>query len=259
LAWVNSKSLPQVLKTSRNPHLKAKQSDWEGNDSILSMLFSSQPALRHFAVLNLVKRRRFGSIWLVKDRRGLGANQHLLVPSKSRAWPLLLSSLHQQQASPVRLRNGKVALLINVSDVKVIVDALREPRTSRAQKLNAISGFEMAGTNSKRKIAQAAVIVVVVALFVALLPKPVIADVEVTEPIQKKIDKCALPIQVNSEVFGQVAQSKSISIGGSKYKVAAVQKLGGLTQLKLKRTCDQKYFRVDAWSQNNQVIVFKVY
>ena len=105
----------------------------------------------------------------------------------------------------------------------------------------------------------ATVIVVVVALFVALLPKPVIADVEVIEPIKKKIDKCEVLIQVNSEVIGEAAQSKSISISGSKYKVAAVQKLGGLTQLKLKRTCDQKYFRVDAWSQNSQVIVFKVY
>jgi hypothetical protein len=223
------------------------------------MQFLSQPALRHFAVLEVVKRRKFGTIWLVKDRRGLGVSQYLLVPSKQRAWPLLLSSLNQQQASPVRLRNGKVALLINVSNVKEIVEALREPRASGVQKLNAISGFELASATSKRKTVVAVAIIAIVALLFALLPKPVSADEEVIEPIQKKIDKCALPIQVTSEVIGHVAQSKSISISGSKYKVAAVQKLGGLTQLKLKRTCDQKYFRVDAWSQNNQVIVFKVY
>jgi len=225
------------------------------------MIFSSQPALRHFAVLNQVLRRRFGSIWAVKDRRGMGQNQFLLVPSRARAWPLLLSSLSQHQASPVRLRNGKVALLINVNDVKEILATLKARKGSQVAKLNAISGFETVDSTSRSKPLMAALIVAAVALFIALLPKPVSADVEVVAPLklEKQIDKCASPIEVDSLVVGSIAKSKSISINGSKFKVAAMQKLGGLTQLKLKRGCDQKYFRVDAWSQSNQVIVSKVY
>ena len=225
------------------------------------MLFSSQPALRHFAVLNQVQRRSFGTIWLVKDRRGVGHNQFLLVPSRARAWPLLLSSLNQHQASPVRLRNGKVALLINVSEVKEILATLKSGKGSKVAKLNAISGFETVSSTSRTKPLIAALIVTAVAVFIALLPKPVSADVEVVAPLkmEKQIEKCSLPIEVDSLVVGSIAKSKSISISGSKFKVAAMQKLGGLTQLKLKRTCDQRYFRVDAWSQSNQVIVSKVY
>jgi hypothetical protein len=224
------------------------------------MLFTSQPALRHFAVLERVKRGGFGNIWLVQDRRGKERSQFLLVPSKAKAWPLLLSSLAHQQASPVRLRNGKVALLISVSEVKEIVDALHKRRKSEAQKLNAISGFEVA-ENSSRKYSLIVVAILAVAIFTALLPRPVVADVEVVAPVEKAklIDKCALPIELESLIVGQLAKFKSVSIGGNKYKVASVQKLGGLTQLKLKRTCDQKYFRVDAWSQSNQTIVSKVY
>ena len=225
------------------------------------MLFSSQPALRHFAVLKRVKGRRYGAIWLVKDRRGLGVNQYLLVPSKVMAWPLLLSALNQYQASPVRLRNGKVALLIGLGDVSQIVEAIRKAKFKSPEKLNAISGFELATSSSRKKPVVALVLIAVIAIVSALIPKPEIADVEVLTPLkkEKQIDRCALPIEVDSQVVGLSAKSKSITISGFKYKVASMQKLGGLTQLKLKRTCDQKYFRVDAWSQNNQVVVSKVY
>lgn len=225
------------------------------------MLFSSQPALKHFAVLKRVKRGSYGSIWLVKDRRGLGENQYLLVPSRARAWPLLLSALNQYQASPVRLRNGKVVLLIGIGDLKQIINALRITKFNNPEKLNAISGFELAASSSRKKPLIALLLIAVIAIFSALIPKPVIAEVEVPTPLkkEKQIDRCALPIEVDSQVVGLIAKSKSITISGFKYKVASIQKFGGLTQLKLKRTCDQNYFRVDAWSQNNQVVVSKVY
>ncbi|MFM1846507.1 MAG: hypothetical protein RIS19_980 [Actinomycetota bacterium] len=224
------------------------------------MLFNSQPALRHFAVLERVKRASFGTIWLVQDRRGLGQSQFLLVPSRARAWPLLLASLSKQQASPVRLRNGKVALLVSVSEVKEIVEVLRKRRKTETQKLNAISGFEAAEPSSRKKMIIMGTIAAVLAI-AALLPRPVVADVEVVAPLEvaEPIDRCSMPIEVESIILGQVAKLKTVSIGGTKYKVASMQRLGGLIQLKLKRVCDQKYFRADAWSQSNQVIVSKVY
>ena len=95
----------------------------------------------------------------------------------------------------------------------------------------------------------------------SVVPKPVVADVPVIEIRQKPkpVIKCGLPIQIDDEVVGVIAKSKSIKVSGFEYKIANTQKLGGLLQLKLKRKCDQKYFRVDAWSQSNQVTVSKVY
>ena len=95
----------------------------------------------------------------------------------------------------------------------------------------------------------------------SVVPKPVVADVPVVEISQKPkpVVKCGLPIQVDDKIVGEIAKSKSIKVSGFEYKIANTQKLGGLIQLKLKRKCDQQYFRVDAWSQNNQLTVSKVY
>jgi hypothetical protein len=225
------------------------------------MLFSSQPALRHFAVLSLVKRRRYGTIWLVKDRRGLGENQYLLVPSKAKAWPLLLSSLSHLEASPVRLRNGKVALLVGSNDLRSIHESITGSKKTNVQRLNAFSGFESAASTSRRKPLLAILALAAIVAFVLVVPKPVVADVSVIEATQKPkpLVKCGLPIQTDQQLVGEIAKSKSIKIGGFEYKIASAQKLGGLIQLKLKRKCDQKYFRVDAWSQSNQVTISKVY
>ena len=225
------------------------------------MLFHSQPALRHFAVLSLEKRRRYGAYWLVKDRRGLGESQFLLVPSKTKAWPLLLSSLSGLNASPVRLRNGKIALLVSNAGIDLIHNAIHETSRKSVQKLNAISGFESVVSRSRSKPLVAILVLAVIALFVSVVPKPVVADVPVVVKTQKpkQVVRCELPIPLEAEVVGVIARSKSIKINGYQYKIANTQKLGGLIQLTLKRKCDQKYFRIDAWSQSDQVNVSKVY
>jgi hypothetical protein len=225
------------------------------------MIFSSQPALRHFAVLSLEKRRTYGTFWLVKDRRGLGQKQYLLVPNRARAWPLLLSSLSDLNAGPIRLRNGKVALLVSNSDLELIHNSIQNTGRTSTQRLNAISGFESVESSSKKKALIAIFGFAVIAAFVSVVPKPVVADVSVVEISQKPkpVVKCGIPIQVDSEIVGQIGKYKSIKLGGFEYKIAQAQKLGGLIQLKIKRNCDQKYFRVDAWSQSNQVTISKVY
>ena len=225
------------------------------------MLFHSQPALRHFAVLSLEKRRRYGAYWLVKDRRGLGESQYLLVPSKTKAWPMLLSSLSGLNASPVRLRNGKIALLVSNAGIDLIHNAIHETSRKNVQKLNAISGFESVVSRSRSKPLVAILVLAVITLFVSVVPKPVVADVQIVVKNQKPklVVSCGLPIPIGAEVVGVIARSKSIKINGYQYKIANAQKLGGLIQLTLKRKCDQKYFRLDAWSQSNQVNVSKVY
>ncbi len=174
---------------------------------------------------------------------------------------MLLSSLSDLNVSPVRLRNGKVALLVSINDLELIHKSIQRTKKTRVQKLNAISGFESVASGRGKKPLVAILALVAIAGFLSVVPKPVVADVPVVEISQKPkaVVKCGLPIQIDDELVGEISKSKSIKVIGFEYKIANMQKLGGLIQLKLKRKCDQKYFRVDAWSQSNQVTVSKVY
>ena len=187
---------------------------------------------------------------------------YLLVPSRTKPWPLLLSSLSDFHSSPVRLRNGKVALLINNNDLELLHNSIHGAKKSKGQKLNALSGFESDNSKVERKKPVIVLLVVaMVAVVIWVAPKPVVADIPVLKERKKPETsvRCGIPIQVNAEVVGVLAKNKLIKLGGFDYKIANTQKLGGLIQLKLKRKCDQKYFRVDAWSETNQVTVSKVY
>lgn len=224
-------------------------------------MFSFQkPALRNFAVIKRVKVSRLGHLWLVKDRRGLGLDQLLLVPSRCRVWPLLISSLVQHEASPVRLRSTRVAILIGSTDVKSVMSALRGTRAESVV-LNAISGFEQGRAKLSRK---PLLVVAGVAALVAsanLIPKSVSTQASVVEAhtYEKTNKLCGVSLSVGQEVVGSTKKLKLVSVEETEFVVASSQKLGGLVQLKLKRSCDEKYFRVDAWSNKNAVLIARVY
>lgn len=224
-------------------------------------MFSFQkPALRHFAVMKRVKVSRFGHLWLVKDRRGLGADQLLLVPNRSRAWPLLLSSLSQHEASPVRLRSARVAILIGSTQLKSVTSAIRETKNEPVV-LNAISGFEQGRSKLNRKPLLVFAGAVAVVVSVNLIPTSVSTKAAVVEsqPLEQVASVCGVQLSNGQEILGSTKRLRRVSIQETEFVVASSQKLGGLLQLKLKRSCDDKYFRVDAWLNMNQVLVAKVY
>ena len=224
------------------------------------MLSFHKPALRHFAVIKRVKVCRFGHLWLVKDRRGLGLDQLLLVPSKRRVWPLLLSALSQHDASPVRLRSTRVAILIGSTEIKSVMSALRVTKTEPVI-LNAISGFEQGRARLSRKPLLVVAGVAALVVSVNLVPKSVSTQASVVEvqPEVKIVKVCGNRLSEGQEILGTTMRLKRLVIEETEFVVASSQKLGGLLQLKLKRTCDDKYFRVDAWSNKDQVLIAKVY
>jgi hypothetical protein len=48
-------------------------------------------------------------------------------------------------------------------------------------------------------------------------------------------------------------------VAGQKYKVADFKKLGGLAQIKVKRICDGRYLRFEAWLDAKKLRVERVY
>lgn len=224
------------------------------------MVSFQKPALRHFAVMKRVKVSRFGHLWLVKDRRGLGIDQLLLVPSRRRVWPLLLSSLGQHEASPVRLRSARVAILIASTDINSVMSALRASK-NEAVVLNAISGFEKGRSQLSRKPLLVVAGAVALVVSVNLIPTRVSTKAAVVEsqPREQVAKVCGIQLSNGQEILGATKRLKRISVEETEFVVASSQELGGLLQLKLKRSCDDKYFRVDAWSNKNQVLIAKVY
>lgn len=224
-------------------------------------MFSFQkPALRHFAVIKRVKICSFGQLWAVKDRRGLGLDQLLLVPGKRKVWPLLLSSLSEHEASPVRLRNGRVVILIGSTEIKSVMSALRATKTESVV-LNAISGFEQGRAKFSGKPLLIVAVVAALVVSVNLIPKSVSTEAASYEvqPEMTIAKVCGVSLSEGQEVLGSTKRLKRVVIEETEFVVASSQKLGGLLQLKLKRSCDDKYFRVDAWSNKNQVFIAKVY
>lgn len=223
------------------------------------MFLFSQPALRHFAVIKRLKLVRSGALWRVTDRRGFGSEQLLLVPGRHKVWPLLLVSLNSVHASPVRLRNGKVAILVNASDVKLVSNLLRANPKSKESNLNALTGFEP--RFKKRKLAPAALVIsALVVSAVAIIPRPqekVTTQIEQTGPTAG--NTCGKEMLGQSLIEGVLARYKQVQISEGSFKVASAKKLGGLYQVKLRRMCDGKYFRVDAWSRNSEIVISKIY
>lgn len=187
-------------------------------------------------------------------------DQLLLVPSRRRVWPLLLSALHQHEASPVRLRSARVAILIGSTDVKSVRAALRRTK-AESEVLNAISGFEQGRAKFSRKPLLVVAGVAALVVSVNLIPKSVSTQAAVVEvqPQLKIVKVCGTRLSEGQKILGTTKRLKRVVIEGTEFVVASSQMLGGLIQFKLKRTCDDKYFRVDAWSNKDQVLIAKVY
>lgn len=217
--------------------------------------------MRHFAVLQPVRRGRWGSVWLVKDRRNSERNQLLFVPSRLRAWPLWLRRLESLDATPVRLRQGRVAILITSTDATDVLQLIRKSNRSGVSVLNAMAGFEAKVPTKKTLLWILPVIAVFPVLFLALAPSqlPVSKRIPVSKVETSASSSCSGSLSVGSEVVGALGRYEKLSIDGEKFVIASFTKVGGLVQIKTKRLCDQKYFRFNSWIREGKLRVERIY
>jgi len=225
------------------------------------MFGMNQPSLRHHAVLERVSMLKLGAIWKVQDRRNAVIQKFLLVPSKAKPWPILLEILKNFQPSPIRLRNGKVGLLLTSSEIIPIKNVLRKiPR--EPYELDAMNGFRVGRKPKWIK----PISVSLVLIFVALLTTHIATVAKVTHTSPQRIqiknaqtEICAIGIPLGARMSPTVKPLSRISFGETHFVVASAVRFGGLTQFKAKRTCDGKYFRFDAWKGDGFLEVSKLY
>ena len=225
------------------------------------MFLERRPSLRYFAVLSRELRSLSGSVWEVQDRRNPLRKQYLFVPSRMNSWPIWLNRLESLEPTPTRLRDGKVSLLLTSSDVSSIRACLRSKIKGSNLELNALTGFQ--AIRAKRKNAQLAWIptVAVACSLVLLIPKDVSSATQTPERAVAKpqIDSCSIAVPSGSEISGSVDRYETVVISGQKYKIAAINNLGGLAQVKAKRICDNRYIRFDAWLSEQSPRIERVY
>lgn len=219
----------------------------------------SKPSLRHFAVMERTDRRPLGSTWLVQDRRNPLRKQFLFVPSRIRSWPVWISRLELMEPTPTRLRNGKVAVLLSGADAMNVRDALRKSNKTSGTKLNALTGFEKAQRKSRLRIALLPALALGFCLLLLVPKEQSLATPKMPPQLLKAEMSCESPIKKGEQAIGSLSRFGFLDIAGKRYKIANIQKLGGLAQVKVKRVCDKRYLRLDVWAEGFQLKVERVY
>jgi len=223
-------------------------------------MFIKQPALRHFAVLGRAKKTRFGSIWEVKDRRAPETNQFLFTPNTLRAWPRWVALLGDA-CSPTRLRNGKIALLLNKGfTLEELLPVFKRPSGLGNFVLKPMFGFEETSKSGKRLLLVVAFSLVVICGFSVLnlnrSKSVAVQSIQIQKP--KKQVECKQAVLVGVDLPKTVKPHSNLVVAGANFRVLSVATFGGLTQLQLRRNCDNQRISVAAWKSDDALKVSKV-
>jgi len=178
---------------------------------------------------------------MVADRRG-EKKKHLLVsPSRLICWPRLMSVLGDTNPTPVRLRNNRVALLLetdfNIKDLPRKITKGLKKRSS----FDPITGF----SDLKPRRFHLWYLLPVCALLVFFL-MPLEAE-KTKDARLNTITECSVVPSAGMTVSKAQVNSKKLIIGESEFRVTARTRFGGLREVQLERTCDKKLFQLRLW------------
>ena len=205
-------------------------------------------------------RSKGGSLWEIRDRRSPEVSQHLFIPSFLVAWPRWLAVIGND-GSPVRLRNGKVALLLNkgLSDEQLI-KKLQMPANMTRYKLLPMQGFSEQKTHvSKTHVATVAALLALTVLLTFTMNQH-----QASLPSLKKqanvaeLNSCKKVSLLGEILPRNVKAHTTTSIHSITYRNQQATRFGGLTQIQLRRMCDGKTFRLQAWQSKDSLKVFRV-
>jgi hypothetical protein len=171
-----------------------------------------------------------------------------------------LKLLEVHNISPARLRNGRVAILISDEEVEVLIKTIKANRTTSKAQLNALTGFQESRPKGKRRVFLfLAASLLGVAVMIIPRPTQVPIGVAPSSSVEIAVKSCATDFSSGTTVERLARKFSKVQIAGIEFKIAEIKRFGGLAQLKLKRVCDSKYFRVDAWASGKELLIEKIY
>ena len=207
---------------------------------------TNKPSLRNFAVLRKSDRSLYGSFYLVRDRRVLTPDQVLFVPSKWRAWPRYLALANNLEHTPVRLRDGRVGILLGSGIQPESLKSFK-PAKSKTWTFDAISGFHEGKVRRRHPVLLTTFCsgLVLLMLLPQMLSKPATTKAKEVIVSQNKSRTCSKPLDIDEKF--KILQAKVALINGIKYSVVRRTQLGGLWQLQLVRLCDKAPIKLTVW------------
>ncbi len=187
-----------------------------------------------------------GSFYLVRDRRVLTPDQVLFVPSKWRAWPRYLALANNLEPTPVRLRDGRVGILLGTGIQPESMKSLKRTK-SRRWTFDAISGFHEGKVRRKHPVLLPTFCsgLILLMLLPQMLSKPVTTKAKEVIVSQNKTNTCSKQLETGEQF--KIVQVKVALINGIKYNVVRRTQLGGLWELQLVRLCDKAPIRLTVW------------
>ncbi len=191
-------------------------------------------------------RSLYGSFYLVRDRRVLTPDQVLFVPSKWRAWPRYLALANNLEHTPVRLRDGRVGILLGSGIQPESLKSFK-PAKSKTWTFDAISGFHEGKVRRRHPVLLTTCCsgLILLMLLPQMLSKPAITKATEVIVAQNKTSECSKQLAVGEQF--KIAHLKVALISGIKHSVVRRTQLGGLWQLQLVRLCDKAPIRLTVW------------
>lgn len=207
---------------------------------------ANRPSLRNFAVLSKLGRSFSGSTYLVRDRRVSAPDQLLFVPSKWRAWPRYLTLTNNLESTPVRLRDGRVGILLGSG---IQLESLKSFKVAKSRRwtFDAISGFHEGTVRRKHPVLLLTFCsgLILLMLLSQMPSKPLNSGAKEVIVSSNKTSTCSEQLE-SGEQF-KIVQVKVALINDIKYNVVRRTQLGGLWQLQMVRVCDNAPIRLTAW------------
>lgn len=206
------------------------------------------PSLRNFAVLRLVKRLWLGKVFEVQDRRLANSSQLLFVPNRLKSWPRYLAVLTDNEALPVRLRSGKVAILLgnNVKSTDLLKVLKRWQRTDWT--FTALTGFCGSSTRKSPKVLLILLTCLLAAALTVVLGSQQSVSTSKIQDTSKPVATtvCVEEIKVGDKV--QISRKKhNLVKHGVNLKILRLEIIGGYLQAQVHSICKNSDLQIKAW------------
>ena len=218
-----------------------------------------QPSLRHFAIIARTFRSKAGNLWEVKDRRSPDASQYLFTPSVLMSWPRWVAILGDS-CSPIKLRNGKVALLLSRDlDFEQIGKSLKYSRGRNTYRLQPMFGFaEDKNRRFKFRPLTLGLVLTAGLLTLTLSPKAVVISTAKQSQHSFQQKSCGEIELLGMSLPTNIKTHTTLSFQEKKFRIMKTSSFGGLTLILVRRICDGKRFRLEAWRAKDSLLVSKV-
>ena len=223
-------------------------------------MFRKQPGLRHFAVLQLKRSTKYGHLWQVQDRRSSQATQFLFQPSFLMSWPRWVAVLGEG-CVPTRLRNGKVALLLNREiTFEESIELLKTPRNRERFELSPMQGFVKKSGFRWKPIVVSSVGVAIAACWLLFSVPMAQTQIVAKQVLGKRtsVAKCGQVDLVGADIPTKLRAHTNLLIARDSFRVVQLKSFGGLTQIHVKRICDGKKLTLNAWRDKDSLKISKV-